>query len=198
MTKHILVSLVGFFMFSLAGIAAASAIAHPEEAAALRTQAVTAVQTVTGFTHSSADDSPEVDSESEVEHRSNTESSDDSYGDSYDDSDDEGEDEDDDRGEHGGRSSTVTNTPSVTTNAPTAQTLTLTQVASHNTITSCYTAVNGSVYDVTTWIGQHPGGASAIKAICGVDGSAAFNDQHGGSRRPESELAGFKIGTLTP
>ena len=75
-------------------------------------------------------------------------------------------------------------------------TFTMAQVATHNSELSCYTAINGSVYDVTNWINQHPGGAQAILSLCGTDGSAAFNAQHGGQRQPASELASFKIGTL--
>jgi cytochrome b involved in lipid metabolism len=56
--------------------------------------------------------------------------------------------------------------------------------------------VNGGVYDLTSWIGQHPGGSKAILGICGKDGSAAFNEQHSSQRRPANELAGFKIGVL--
>jgi cytochrome b involved in lipid metabolism len=52
------------------------------------------------------------------------------------------------------------------------------------------------VYDLTAWISKHPGGERAILSICGKDGSAAFNDQHGGQRRPANELSGFKIGTI--
>jgi len=87
-----------------------------------------------------------------------------------------------------------TATPAPATQAP--STFTLAQVALHNSNTSCYTTINGAVYDVTSWIGKHPGGAEAILSLCGKDGSAAFNDQHGGQRRPEQELASFKIGTL--
>lgn len=74
---------------------------------------------------------------------------------------------------------------------------TMADVAEHNSASSCWTAINGSVYDVTSWIDQHPGGAAPILSLCGTDGSSAFNAQHGGQRRPESELATFKIGTLS-
>ena len=77
-------------------------------------------------------------------------------------------------------------------------TYTLAQIATHNSSQSCYTAINGSVYDLTKWIYQHPGGAENILVICGKDGSVAYNAQHGGQRRPASELAIFKIGTLAP
>ena len=75
-------------------------------------------------------------------------------------------------------------------------TYTLSDVAKHNTSTDCWTTVNGGVYDVTSWISKHPGGQQAIIGMCGIDGSDAFNGQHGGQRRPANELASFKIGTL--
>lgn len=82
------------------------------------------------------------------------------------------------------------------TQTPAAATFTSAQVAAHATAASCYTIINGSVYDLTKWIGQHPGGSSAIKGTCGIDASVAFSGQHGGQARPASELTGFKIGTL--
>ena len=66
----------------------------------------------------------------------------------------------------------------------------------HKDATSCWTAINGKVYDVTSWINQHPGGRDAILSLCGTDGSAAFNGQHGGQARPAQELATFNIGIL--
>lgn len=86
----------------------------------------------------------------------------------------------------------------VPTPAPAQQpgTYTMTQVATHASASSCWSVINGGVYDLTSWIGQHPGGSKAILGICGKDGSSAFNDQHGGQRRPANELTGFKIGAL--
>ena len=75
-------------------------------------------------------------------------------------------------------------------------TYTLADVAIHNSGASCWSAINGGVYDLTSWINQHPGGPQAILSICGKDGSSAFNAQHGGQNRPANELAGFEIGTL--
>lgn len=79
----------------------------------------------------------------------------------------------------------------------TATSFTMADVAKHNSGSSCWTAINGNVYDVTSWINQHPGGAQSILSLCGIDGSSAFNGQHGGQRRPEAELATFKIGALS-
>lgn len=79
---------------------------------------------------------------------------------------------------------------------PKPGTYTMTEVKKHNSASSCWSVINGGVYNLTSWIGQHPGGEDAILGLCGTDGSAAFNDQHGTQRRPTNELAGFKIGTL--
>lgn len=70
------------------------------------------------------------------------------------------------------------------------------EVASHNSVASCWTTINGGVYDLTAWIDRHPGGKEAILGLCGKDGSAAFDGQHGGQKRPAKELAGFQIGSL--
>ncbi len=78
----------------------------------------------------------------------------------------------------------------------TVKSFTMTDVKTHNSSSSCWTVVSGSVYDVTTWINKHPGGSSAIKGMCGVDATSAFSGQHGGQSRPVSELASFKIGIL--
>ncbi len=73
----------------------------------------------------------------------------------------------------------------------------LTDVAKHSTEASCWSAVNGSVYDLTAWIAAHPGGERAILGICGKDGSSSFNRKHGNSANAKDELADFKIGVLT-
>ncbi len=87
----------------------------------------------------------------------------------------------------------VTNSAATTT----AKTYTLADVATHSSQASCWTAINGNVYDVTKWIGQHPGGPQAILRLCGKDGSDAFNGKHGGQPRPATELASLLIGTLS-
>jgi predicted heme/steroid binding protein len=74
---------------------------------------------------------------------------------------------------------------------------TLLEVAQHNSAASCYSVVSGTVYDLTPWIPQHPGGSGYILGMCGIDATDAFTGKHGGQARPATELAGFKIGTLT-
>lgn len=88
----------------------------------------------------------------------------------------------------------VTKSPAATT-GPKA--FSLADVSVHSNATSCYSAINGSVYDLTAWIKQHPGGAGKILSICGKDGSSAFSNQHGVNQKELNILATFKIGTLS-
>lgn len=87
-------------------------------------------------------------------------------------------------------------TPSLPVPSPSVKQYTVAEVSTHNSAASCWSAINGSVYDLTSFVSRHPGGSAAIKSLCGIDGTAAFSGQHGGDQRPASELAGLKIGIL--
>ncbi len=104
--------------------------------------------------------------------------------------DDDYEDADDSRSV----STTPTNPPS--TQPTTTKSFTASDVAPHNNQTSCWTIVNGNVYDVTSYATSHPGGERAILSLCGTNGSSAFSNQHGGSSKPENVLKSFLIGQL--
>lgn len=82
------------------------------------------------------------------------------------------------------------------TKAPLATTFTATEVAKHNTGGNCWSVVSGKVYDLTSYVTGHPGGATVIKAICGKDGSAAFAGQHASASKPNNVLAAFLLGPL--
>ncbi len=90
--------------------------------------------------------------------------------------------------------SPVVNTPVPVTTLPAS--FTRFQVATHNDSSSCWSIVNGNVYDLTDWINSHPGGQEAILEICGKDGSEDFNEQHRGDGGPAKALAQYKIGFL--
>ena len=77
-----------------------------------------------------------------------------------------------------------------------ATTFTAAQLAQNSDATSCWASVDGSVYDLTEWISEHPGGSREIDALCGTDATAAFQRQHGSNAEAQRELAGFKIGEL--
>lgn len=73
---------------------------------------------------------------------------------------------------------------------------TLADVQAHSSPSSCWAAINGSVFDLTTWIDRHPGGASKIKNLCGSDASSNFDRQHGKNKTAQAALILLKIGTL--
>ena len=88
--------------------------------------------------------------------------------------------------------------PSVSASASAAAAgYTMEKVMVNASATSCWSVINGNVYNLTAWINQHPGGSGAIKSLCGVDGSAAFAAQHQGQSKPESRLTGYLLGPLT-
>ena len=74
--------------------------------------------------------------------------------------------------------------------------ITAAEVAQHSTPSDCWSIVDGFVYDLTDWIPLHPGGPQIIEALCGKDGSLAFNNQHGGQQKPADVLVGYEVGPL--
>ena len=73
---------------------------------------------------------------------------------------------------------------------------TMADVAAHASPDDCWAAVDGGVYDLTTWIDAHPGGRQRILTLCGTDASAQFGLQHGDAGRPTAQLASLKVGDL--
>lgn len=99
-------------------------------------------------------------------------------------------------------SPTPTPTPTDTETPGTG--LTVEQVATHNKPSDCWTIIKSDVYDLTSYIQQHPGGAGALINLCGIDATQAFESQHASQMAPASALAALKIGrigavpTITP
>lgn len=54
---------------------------------------------------------------------------------------------------------------------------TLEDVAQRNNVDECWTVIDGAVYDITEYIPNHPGGASAISLACGADGTRLFTER---------------------
>jgi hypothetical protein len=93
----------------------------------------------------------------------------------------------------------VTPTPTASatpTATPTVTGYTMAQVRANNTARSCWTAIDGNVYNLTNWISAHPGGAGAILFLCGTDGTNAYKAQHQNQSRPAIRLDAYRIGPL--
>jgi cytochrome b involved in lipid metabolism len=67
--------------------------------------------------------------------------------------------------------------------AQTKSGLTMAVVAQHNTASDCWLVINNNIFNVTSYIPIHPGGAKAITDYCGRDATAAFDN------RPHSDAA---------
>lgn len=83
---------------------------------------------------------------------------------------------------------------------------TLEDVKVHDSKSSCWTIISGSVYDITNYIPRHPGGDEILRA-CGVDGTSLFKTRQTsdgesvGSGSPhspnaEEQLSKLKVGKL--
>lgn len=73
------------------------------------------------------------------------------------------------------------------------------ELARHNTVDSCWKAINGRVYDVSGYIDQHPTPASVLTDWCGRESTSAWDDKGNGrghSAFAERLLAGMVVGVL--
>jgi len=77
-----------------------------------------------------------------------------------------------------------------------APVLSIEVVAEHATPEDCWSVVNDSVYDLTDWIAQHPGGSERIVGMCGIDATSDYESQHAGQRSPTAALDRYIIGAL--
>lgn len=72
---------------------------------------------------------------------------------------------------------------------------TLKEVAAHNTSTSCWIVLNGVVFDVTTFLDDHPGGYEILLHHAGKDATDAF-EAIGHSESALEVLNDYSIGLL--
>jgi len=87
-----------------------------------------------------------------------------------------------------------TNNNSTTPVTSTPSGYTLQDVAKHNTQTDCWQAINGIIYDLSSFSDVHSGGSRTIITGCGQDTSAEFNRKHGSSET--RFLQKYKVGAL--
>ena len=75
--------------------------------------------------------------------------------------------------------------------------ITVSELAQHKSKNDCWTAVNGRVYNITSYIPYHPGGVPQLMKGAGVDSTELFKKFHPWVNL-DSMLAKFIVGTLVP
>lgn len=74
------------------------------------------------------------------------------------------------------RSDSPVSTQSVATPMPTGNLLL--QLQNHNKKSDCWISYSGHIYNMTSYIGFHPGGDDYIIRYCGKDATEIFNRNH--------------------
>lgn len=77
---------------------------------------------------------------------------------------------------------------------PAVISLTKTEIALHNKQSDCWSYMGEKVYNLTSWMSEHPGGAEIMLEMCGNDGSASFGSHH--SSEVDAYLAQYFVGKL--
>ena len=80
--------------------------------------------------------------------------------------------------------------------APSANAYTPAQVAKHDSPDDTWVSVDGAVYDITHWIGKHPGGSIPLRQYAGRDMSDAFRAYHGPNGQAARTLRSCFVGEL--
>ncbi len=73
---------------------------------------------------------------------------------------------------------------------------TMAKVKENNSASSCWSVINGNVYNLTQWINSHPGGKDIILGLCGTNGTASFNGHPRVQGNPTATLASYLLGPL--
>jgi cytochrome b involved in lipid metabolism len=74
--------------------------------------------------------------------------------------------------------------------------LTNSEIKTHSSRSDCWSIVNANVYNLTSYVKNHPGGATVIENICGKNGSKAFVNQHNTQGKPNNVLDSFLLGPV--
>lgn len=69
------------------------------------------------------------------------------------------------------------------------------EASEHNTKDDCWVVIDGKVYDVTTYLDEHPGGDDVVLAATGKDATEEFEDA-GHSKSAKELMETFCIGEL--
>ncbi|XP_013136161.1 PREDICTED: cytochrome b5-like isoform X3 [Papilio polytes] len=75
--------------------------------------------------------------------------------------------------------------------------ITTDEVKKHHDRRSAWIIIHNDVYDVTSFLGEHPGGEESLLEFAGKDGTKGFEDV-GHSQDAREMLVKYKIGSLAP
>lgn len=72
------------------------------------------------------------------------------------------------------------------------------ELAEHNAAKDCWVGYQGTAYDLTAWLLQHPGGSNAIAPYCGTveEFTNAYTNQHNRPTTAGIERRGDEQGAL--
>jgi cytochrome b involved in lipid metabolism len=87
--------------------------------------------------------------------------------------------------------------PSEEADPTTESSYTAAEVASHNTKTDCWIIIEDSVYNITNFFSEHPGGQAPVR-FCGKDATAVFARIHAGSNDANTMRQKYRVGRLAP
>lgn len=79
--------------------------------------------------------------------------------------------------------------------------LSVAEVAKHNSASDCWLIIENKVYDVSEYLGTHPGGGGIIIQYCGTEATHAFETKGTGtdhSKTAWSHLDSIYLGDLAP
>jgi cytochrome b involved in lipid metabolism len=77
---------------------------------------------------------------------------------------------------------------------PMAKSVTLDEVMQHKSSADCHTIIRGGVYNISSFIEQHPDGKMNVENTCGMDSTKLFEGQYGGMLDKEEQLKGLFVG----
>ncbi|KAF3798811.1 Cytochrome b5 [Colletotrichum gloeosporioides] len=73
--------------------------------------------------------------------------------------------------------------------------ITESELAKHHEVHNLWVSIRGKVYDVSSYVDDHPGGVEVLKDVAGSDGTESF-EYVGHSEDAYKTLAKFQIGVL--
>ncbi|MEX0940999.1 MAG: cytochrome b5-like heme/steroid binding domain-containing protein [Pseudomonadales bacterium] len=83
--------------------------------------------------------------------------------------------------------------------APSMAVWSLEEVAAHNSLQDCWMIIEGKVYDLTSYLDQHPTRPSVILPYCGTDATRGMQTKGYGSNHSDAawrSLGDYLIGEL--